>query len=660
MRLKFHGSLEALRDTVTLRRDKAHHKEDAGNLGVHNTSRSSRTSNHSRRSSRSTSVPDLSISDSETDVREKQLSVASIGEEVSDSVPELQDSALAGGGTGRGKGYNKGPLRADASALEGMVLDEHLAEAVRGGSGGIASFIQKAVSSGANQPQRGASFKYSVFFRPGAFNTDDSLKPGDGEDGTTHDDARSSTSGSPAVTTDKTLEHTELDDHPSMRRHMQGPQTFQMSSILVGADDGEDFRDVLPITIEEHSEESVVVTTPNVAITPVTPIAPSPGKLNTINHIHSLQASGSCATLGATSHLGSTDSLQMPTLSGRPSFVSIDSLNSLSGSAYSSRWRLDSTGSRMSSARASSGSVGRKVERPPLGPFWTNERVIRDLASKLDEELFSLLDIRPHSGEAGHAGSGPGVVLDSATPATVVTEVVDGKPQIASGTLPELVSSLASEGANDAEYLIDFLNTYRYFADAEDVARLLVWRYIDIGERATSTGKGAEWAGFLQLRVLNVFKKWTELHPLDFGQSDMLQHILTVFLQQHVSKDEKRAMFASALMKNLQERVSTVRTGSSSGSLGGSHSESFLFSPKPIAVERNRRPSAPPTTLSRALSPHVALDGSGGVRSGRRKSGLMIMSSPFGSLTAIDGGLPPLPQFPSPNQRAISALPNRF
>ncbi|ORY03532.1 ras GEF [Basidiobolus meristosporus CBS 931.73] len=147
----------------------------------------------------------------------------------------------------------------------------------------------------------------------------------------------------------------------------------------------------------------------------------------------------------------------------------------------------------------------------------------------------------------------------------VILESQTGKAMVRASSLRYLVKMLACEGQNDPNYIIDFLRTYRYFADPLDVARLLIVRYlnstISIMRRAqekmeceSSFAKQDEWDNIIQLRVLNTFKKWIDLFCEDFSLNREMTELVLLFLEEVVTCDEKRTKFADSVYEKMGER----------------------------------------------------------------------------------------------------------
>ncbi|KAK9766316.1 hypothetical protein K7432_004692 [Basidiobolus ranarum] len=150
----------------------------------------------------------------------------------------------------------------------------------------------------------------------------------------------------------------------------------------------------------------------------------------------------------------------------------------------------------------------------------------------------------------------------------VILEARTGKAMVRASSLRYLVRMLACEGQNDPNFMVDFLRTYRYFADPLDVARLLIIRYlnstISIENRAKNkmnnkigfkkSAKQDEWDNIIQLRVLNTFKKWVDLFCEDFSLSREITELVLLFLEEIVICDEKRTKFADSVYEKMGER----------------------------------------------------------------------------------------------------------
>jgi hypothetical protein len=143
-----------------------------------------------------------------------------------------------------------------------------------------------------------------------------------------------------------------------------------------------------------------------------------------------------------------------------------------------------------------------------------------------------------------------------------ILEKLHGKDSVKFATVPSLVHRLATVGlSTDHDFLTDFLRTYRYFASAVDIARLLIMIYIrsnEIAQEKINDGEaevammGAEEiTTHVKMRILNLFKKWISDQEHDFAEDHLLCGILATFLSSHVSVDSKRAPYAHAMIAQL-------------------------------------------------------------------------------------------------------------
>ncbi|KAI8815016.1 ras guanine nucleotide exchange factor domain-containing protein [Cladochytrium replicatum] len=264
-------------------------------------------------------------------------------------------------------------------------------------------------------------------------------------------------------------------------------------------------------------------------------------------------------------------------------------------------------------------------QRKRIGHIFLSIEKMAGIAGMVVPALLEALDVRPGSEEVGVSSStvaaekvyGSGIAMNVDPFSIVTEEVAGGRKVVKSAPVLGLVSLLSSEGTVDQTFMIDFLRTYRYFADAVDVARLLIVRYLEFSEslaksagtqqqsskskgaggavsayfsrkkddekgkgksgtlqsQSSDLGAGVQWDQFLQLRTLNVFKKWVEHHPEDFLHNPPLHEILCLFLDTHVKKDPKRAVFGESLRQNLDSKMSILASGAQNRPRSGS---SFL------------------------------------------------------------------------------------
>ncbi|KAJ3108993.1 hypothetical protein HK100_003370, partial [Physocladia obscura] len=229
-----------------------------------------------------------------------------------------------------------------------------------------------------------------------------------------------------------------------------------------------------------------------------------------------------------------------------------------------------------------------------LGPFGVNIDVYQAIKSELDATLFSLLNFCvPGHLDYDEYGDLSGIYDIEAVDSLPLVLRFEGDGSIGAGDLKSLVLNLWADfsssdgddgGVRRVKYGTDFLLTFRYFTDGFDVARLLMRNYLDIGRWsiADETVKTipatylnyldtfsiekqsdseycskSEWSNFLQLRILNFFKKWIESHPADFARDDHLFNLTATFLNKHVKQENtgNKSKFAVVISSSLQERV---------------------------------------------------------------------------------------------------------
>ncbi|KAJ3048112.1 RasGEF [Rhizophlyctis rosea] len=297
---------------------------------------------------------------------------------------------------------------------------------------------------------------------------------------------------------------------------------------------------------------------------------------------------------------------------------------------FSRRNRSESSmsiGSPRSSVTVSSTPQPRG-DRKRVGPFLIPKADIPKMKAEMGEELFAQLDLRPANSSGDWDPFNVNAIAEDGTPGYSLSKIYPppfyemdiekGKKQVVSGTLPALVQLLAPEGSIDSDYIADFLTTYRYFAEAVDVARLLIVRYV-ILTSSIPTGNGSsagsgnvsrkpsierknskkedkkvkkekekeekkeekkgggflglggsskasssqpapqqevpETVGIVQLRILNIFKKWVDTHAEDFDENDDFYTLFHIFLEDYVKKDPRRLPFAKAMILNLDAKL---------------------------------------------------------------------------------------------------------
>ena len=70
--------------------------------------------------------------------------------------------------------------------------------------------------------------------------------------------------------------------------------------------------------------------------------------------------------------------------------------------------------------------------------------------------------------------------------------------------------------------------------------------------RTTASSRQQPWAAIVQLRILNILRKWIELHPSDFQENEQVAQALKCLFQYESSKDSKRnKLYLESLTRKL-------------------------------------------------------------------------------------------------------------
>ncbi|KAI8824055.1 ras guanine nucleotide exchange factor domain-containing protein [Fimicolochytrium jonesii] len=533
----------------------------------------------------SRSVPEIAISDRE--VVEKETEMGILGSnEGKDSVAELgnilqrRESGIAAVGTGGMNGGVAGPVVPWKGATPGTEANP-------------APLRQRRSSAG-------------LFFKPGFSKTEawQGLGEAPGEtprgDGTTTGNKRHSDSEKARSPLSASDEH--LDDRsprpstthnlspPSEQRSGEEEQQPRQSkaasdrpySFMPGSDASFQMPSMMQIDLDDFPE-----TTTKDAASRRPEERSLPIRLSRSLRVSVARKSVTGASSYGASNVGSQDSLSLN--------KSYSTLSVQSGPRHSSVASL----------------LARRQDVPSIGHFVVKAQQRQALEKTVNEELLASLGVRD---EESWTIESTGVVQPHvdlrpkflSSHSMLTTENINGKLTVVSGRLPDLVQVLASEGTTDAEYIVDFLTTYRYFADPVDVARLLIMRYVTVGgdppisaeseteaeeegtnvsesladflsylkkadpvKKSTETNprklsksgssSSEDWGRLLQLKILNVFKKWIDLYPLDFDQTRELYLLTVLFLQKHVETQPTRSVFASSMLQNLHEKLDAYR-----------------------------------------------------------------------------------------------------
>eukprot|EP01094_Clydonella_sp_ATCC50884_P024055 TRINITY_DN5930_c0_g1_i1.p1 TRINITY_DN5930_c0_g1~~TRINITY_DN5930_c0_g1_i1.p1 ORF type:complete len:723 (+),score=200.13 TRINITY_DN5930_c0_g1_i1:212-2170(+) len=89
----------------------------------------------------------------------------------------------------------------------------------------------------------------------------------------------------------------------------------------------------------------------------------------------------------------------------------------------------------------------------------------------------------------------------------------DGSVKIVAATRASMVNALANEDTQDNKLINQFLSTYRYFMNDQQLLHLLIYRYFFLPPANASEEtieQRNKWSGPVRLRVINVIKKWLE------------------------------------------------------------------------------------------------------------------------------------------------------
>ena len=124
-----------------------------------------------------------------------------------------------------------------------------------------------------------------------------------------------------------------------------------------------------------------------------------------------------------------------------------------------------------------------------------------------------------------------------------------GVVEVKAGTLTSLVEQLAPDDASvDMTFVKEFLFCYRAFVAPRELLSLLVARWLYLPSAANSDVSNSDTHASkkpaVQLRVINIIKRWLESHACDFGTAEDLQVLETSsqrLLKQHAGLDEDDA-----------------------------------------------------------------------------------------------------------------------
>jgi hypothetical protein len=183
----------------------------------------------------------------------------------------------------------------------------------------------------------------------------------------------------------------------------------------------------------------------------------------------------------------------------------------------------------------SNGKSGSKSSSPPAGDgAWTaatssatvpSSPRVAMLGRRPKAGSTSMIELAAHLGDSPPSALAPTHVMWQVSEGEWSTEKLDnGRVVVRGATLDKLVEQLAvADALPDWEFIEDFLISLRYFTTPGDVLTRLRARFeyalpesITLAEREAAL----KWKGPVQMRVVNILKKWIETHFYDFEPFD--------------------------------------------------------------------------------------------------------------------------------------------
>jgi hypothetical protein len=119
---------------------------------------------------------------------------------------------------------------------------------------------------------------------------------------------------------------------------------------------------------------------------------------------------------------------------------------------------------------------------------------------------------------------------------------------VMAGTLRRLLTLLADQNVSDKDYIDIFLSTHLHFITSEELLSFLVEHFMN---PADSEDVGIK--TLIQVRVVNVMKKWIRYHPYEF-EGKPTERSLHSFIQHLESLGQKEAQLASILKDSWLKR----------------------------------------------------------------------------------------------------------
>eukprot|EP00026_Physarum_polycephalum_P004430 Phypoly_transcript_04449.p1 GENE.Phypoly_transcript_04449~~Phypoly_transcript_04449.p1 ORF type:complete len:609 (+),score=93.89 Phypoly_transcript_04449:107-1933(+) len=182
----------------------------------------------------------------------------------------------------------------------------------------------------------------------------------------------------------------------------------------------------------------------------------------------------------------------------------------------------------------------------PLPTFNTNGDEKEDRAIITSSASFSV----PHSHVSLYCSSDslypPAVDPDEAFCSTIV--YADDKRKIVeSATVDQLIYLLAGNNAPDKDFISQFLRTHHRFVDSKEFLQKLINRYNLPAAQNISEEEYIKKKKIVQVRIINVIKKWIELQITEFQRNEKLQLMLLGFVATLFKTGGTEAIWASNL-----------------------------------------------------------------------------------------------------------------
>lgn len=125
-------------------------------------------------------------------------------------------------------------------------------------------------------------------------------------------------------------------------------------------------------------------------------------------------------------------------------------------------------------------------------------------------------------------------------------------PFLRAATLNGIVHALSCQGATDNALLSDFLRTYHYCVSGEDLLRMLFVRYINC--LLAKENSSAEWHSIVQLKLLNVIKKWVNHYQAIIQRNPSLYEFAQGVLEFIDQVEENRTRFIASILTDLESQ----------------------------------------------------------------------------------------------------------